>query len=79
MGNILFKSIFCVCLTLSKWSVKTPIIPSYFNYILKSFFYPWISDTLKIFQWEFKMTFLTSWEDFEMAAERLYLQNPLKV
>lgn len=25
------------------------------------------------------MTFLTSWEDFEMAAERLYLQDPMKV
>lgn len=24
------------------------------------------------------MTFLTSWEDFEMAAERLYLQDPIK-
>jgi hypothetical protein len=26
-----------------------------------------------------KMTFLTSWEDFEKAAERLYLQDPTKV
>ena len=25
------------------------------------------------------MTFLNSWEDFEMAAERLYLQDPMKV
>lgn len=25
------------------------------------------------------MTFLTSWEDFEKAAERLYLQDPMKV
>jgi len=24
------------------------------------------------------MTFLTTWEDFEKAAERLYLQNPMK-
>lgn len=24
------------------------------------------------------MTFLTTWEDFEKAAERLYLQNPIK-
>lgn len=24
------------------------------------------------------MTFLTSWEDFEKAAERLYLQDPMK-
>ena len=28
---------------------------------------------------EFKMTFLTNWEDFEKAAERLYLQDPMKV
>jgi hypothetical protein len=27
----------------------------------------------------FKMTFLTNWEDFEKAAERLYLQDPMKV
>merc|ERR1712037_708011 len=26
----------------------------------------------------FKMTFLTNWEDFEKAAERLYLQDPMK-
>ena len=25
------------------------------------------------------MTFLTTWEDFEKAAERLYLQDPMKV
>jgi len=25
------------------------------------------------------MTFLTSWEDFEKSAERLYLQDPMKV
>ena len=25
------------------------------------------------------MTFLTNWEDFEKAAERLYLQDPMKV
>lgn len=25
------------------------------------------------------MTFLNSWEDFEKAAERLYLQDPMKV
>jgi len=25
------------------------------------------------------MTLLTSWDDFEMAAERLYLQDPIKV
>jgi len=24
------------------------------------------------------MTFLTNWEDFEKAAERLYLQDPMK-
>lgn len=24
------------------------------------------------------MTLLTSWDDFEMAAERLYLQDPIK-
>jgi len=24
------------------------------------------------------MTFLTTWEDFEKAAERLYLQDPMK-
>lgn len=24
------------------------------------------------------MTFLTSWEDFEQAAERLYLKDPMK-
>ena len=26
-----------------------------------------------------KMTFLNTWEDFEKAAERLYLQDPMKV
>jgi len=25
-----------------------------------------------------KMTYLTSWEDFEKNAERLYLQDPMK-
>ena len=25
------------------------------------------------------MTFLNTWEDFEKAAERLYLQDPMKV
>ena len=25
------------------------------------------------------MTFLESWEEFEKAAERLYLQDPMKV
>ena len=25
------------------------------------------------------MTFLNTWEDFEKAAERLYLQNPMRV
>ena len=25
------------------------------------------------------MTYLTSWEDFEKNAERLYLQDPMKV
>lgn len=25
-----------------------------------------------------KMTFLNTWEDFEKAAERLYLQDPMK-
>ena len=26
-----------------------------------------------------RMTFLESWEEFEKAAERLYLQDPMKV
>jgi hypothetical protein len=25
------------------------------------------------------MTFIKSWEDFERAAEKLYLSNPMKV
>ena len=27
----------------------------------------------------YKMTFLETWEEFEKAAERLYLQDPMKV
>ena len=33
-----------------------------------------ITATLQI-----RMTFLESWEEFEKAAERLYLQDPMKV
>ena len=28
---------------------------------------------------QIRMTFLESWEEFEKAAERLYLQDPMKV
>ena len=37
------------------------------------------SSQLYYFRLTASMTFLDSWEEFEAAAERLYLQDPMKV
>ena len=47
--------------------------------ILNVFFLISVKFKLPFCRVDFKMPFVESWEEFEKAAERLYLQDPMKV